>query len=215
MWHALGAEIVKPNSENGAELSGSWCTDQVFEDFYNKTKDKQGWLHWWSVSNPSIPNDDWTIFGLMQSGRYMTENCKLCPETTKLLEQVEGLRVAGFSRLQPRSGIATHKGFTGRRYGSLAYHLGLAIPSSGAWLKCGPERHEWSKPGEVIIFDDTFPHSAWNESDQERIILYVDFTIPKDVMERLPVHGKEGDSDSGSDEEEKAAANGPHNASDI
>jgi hypothetical protein len=38
---------------------------------------------------------------------------QLCPQTTRLLEQVPGIRVAGFSRIQPRSGIDTHKGFTG------------------------------------------------------------------------------------------------------
>ncbi len=35
----------------------------------------QGWLHWWSVNNPDRPNNDWTIFGLMNNGQYMTENC--------------------------------------------------------------------------------------------------------------------------------------------
>ncbi|KAL6042111.1 Lipid A hydroxylase LpxO [Balamuthia mandrillaris] len=178
-------KVIRPEQENGAELSGSWCNDQIFDDFYNRTKDEQGWLHWWSVDTPDIPNQDWTIFGLMHGGKYMTENCKLCPRTTELLERVPNIRVAGFSRLVPHSGIDTHKGFTGRRYGALAFHLGLVIPSEGCCLKCGPEVFNWSKAGDVLVFDDTFPHSAWNESGEERIILYIDFKIPEETLELL------------------------------
>ena len=29
------------------------------------------------------------------------------------------------------------------------------------------------------MFDDTYPHSAWNDSDSERIILYIDFKVPE------------------------------------
>lgn len=41
---------------------------------------------------------------------------------------------------------------------------------------------------EVIVFDDTHPHSAWNDSDSERIILYIDFKIPKVHREPLLEH---------------------------
>jgi len=204
LTRALQSQIVRPDTENGAELSGVWCEDKVFDDFYARTKNVEGWLHWWSVNNPHQPNNDWTIFGLLNGGQYMTENCKKCPETTKLLAQIPGLRVAGFSRMQPSSGIATHKGFTGRRYGALAYHLGLLIPPSGARLVCGPETHHWSKAGEVIVFDDTFPHSAWNDSDQERVILYIDFKIPEAVLDKLGEIPVEHETYESSDEETKA-----------
>jgi len=194
---AMMSKIVPLDQENGAEISGVWCDDKVFKDFYDRTKGEEGWLHWWSVNNPNQPNDQWTIFGLMHNEKFMTENCNRCPQTAELLSRVPGIRVAGFSRIQPRAGIDTHKGFTGRRYGSLAYHLGLLIPPTGAWLQCGPEIHHWRKAGEVIVFDDTYPHAAWNESDQERIILYIDFKIPKDVLASL---GGPGEADSDSDD---------------
>jgi aspartyl/asparaginyl beta-hydroxylase (cupin superfamily) len=186
LHHALRSKVVQKEKENGAQLSGVWCESKVFDDFYDRTKNEEGWLHWWSVNNPDKPNDNWTIFGLMHNGKYMTENCKLCPETTRILSNIEGIRVAGFSRLQPRSGIDTHKGFTGRSYGALAFHLGLLVPPTGASLHCGPHQHHWKQAGEVIIFDDTFPHSAWNDSDEERIILYIDFKIPNEVERVLP-----------------------------
>jgi len=191
--------IVRPEDQNGASISGIWCEDKGMEDFYNKTKSEEGWLHWWSVDNDK-PNKDWTIFGLVHKGNFMDENCKRCPKTKALLEQLQGIRVAGFSRIQPKSGIDTHKGFTGKRYGSLAWHLGLVIPPNDtAWLTCGEHSHIWRKPGEVIVFDDTWAHSAWNASDQERIILYIDFQIPKD---NVILEDGEDESDSSDLDEE-------------
>jgi len=184
--HALRSKIVLSEIENGSKLSGAWCEDKIMEEFYIRNKDEEGWLHWWSTHNPEKPNDDWTVFGLVHKGKYMTENCKKCPKTVELLSQIPGIRVAGFSRLQPKAGIETHCGFTGRRYGALAFHLGLVIPKEGAWLKCGEDTHYWKKAGDVLIFDDTFPHSAWNESDQERIILYIDFMISEENEKKLP-----------------------------
>eukprot|EP00005_Dracoamoeba_jomungandri_P004856 CAMPEP_0174250122 /NCGR_PEP_ID=MMETSP0439-20130205/392_1 /TAXON_ID=0 /ORGANISM="Stereomyxa ramosa, Strain Chinc5" /LENGTH=309 /DNA_ID=CAMNT_0015330113 /DNA_START=23 /DNA_END=952 /DNA_ORIENTATION=- len=201
---ALSIDIINVNEQNGAKLSGVWCEDKAFDEFGEKYKKTKGWLHWWSVNNPDRPNADWTIFGLMQKGQLMTENCKLCPKTTEILKQVPGLRVVGFSRIQPDSGIDAHKGFTGRRYGSLAFHLGLVIPDRGAWLQCGPEIHHWEKKGDVLVFDDTFTHSAWNESSEERIILYVDFKIPDDVLPNLPDH-QYGNSESESESDESSS----------
>jgi len=194
-------KTVCPEEQNGAKLSGVWCEDKAMEDFYNKTKDEEGWIHWWSVNNDK-PNKDWTIFGLYHKGNSMDENCKRCPKTKALLDQIPGIRVAGFSRIQPKSGIDTHKGFTGKRYGALAWHLGLVIPpDENAWLTCGGQSHVWRKPGEVIVFDDTWPHSAWNSSDQERIILYIDFQIPKEIFEVLT--DEDDNEDDSSDLEEE------------
>jgi hypothetical protein len=50
-----------------------------------------------------------------------------------------------------------------------------------------PSVHHWRKAGEVIVFDDTYPHSAWNDSDSERIILYIDFKVPE-VRRRCLYH---------------------------
>lgn len=114
--------------------SGAWCGDAVLNKLYEEAKDTQGWLHWWS-NDPQSPHKDWTIFGLMQQGQLMHENCKRCPKTVALLSKIPGIRVAGFSRLQPHSEIQPHTGFTGRVYGSLAFHLGLIIPPRGAGIQ--------------------------------------------------------------------------------
>lgn len=181
---AMTARQINIDEENGQKLFGTWCENEKMSEFFNKNKTVSGWLHWWTAEEK--PHKDWTVFPLVYEGILATENCKLVPETAKLLSQVPGIRVAGFSLLKPNAIIETHCGFTGRRYGALTFHLGLIIPPNSCTLTCGPKTHKWTKQGESIVFDDTFPHSATNSSNEKRVVLYIDFKIPKDVESKLP-----------------------------
>ena len=44
---------------------------------------------------------EWGVFGLYGFGKKIPENCKLCPETARLVEQIPNLFMAGFSILGP------------------------------------------------------------------------------------------------------------------
>lgn len=183
----LGVMTINPAEENGAEISGIWCEDDKFDAFYQRTKAQEGWMHWWNTESVQKPSAQWTVFGLIQKGLKMDANCKLCPKTTEILSQIPDIRVAGFSRIQPHSGIDDHCGFTGRSYGALVFHLGLIIPPGGtATLTCDRMEHAWQQPGEVIIFDDTFVHSAHNGSGEDRIVLYIDFALRPEDEDLLP-----------------------------
>jgi beta-hydroxylase len=37
---------------------------------------------------------------------------------------------------------------------------------------------EYHQPGKMIIFDDSFEHSAWNHSSEDRIVLMFDIPNP-------------------------------------
>jgi aspartyl/asparaginyl beta-hydroxylase (cupin superfamily) len=41
----------------------------------------------------------------------------------------------------------------------------------------GTQVREW-RPGTALIFDDTIEHEAWNDSDEERVILIFDIWNP-------------------------------------
>lgn len=110
----------------------------------------------------------------------MAEVCQLCralprifPETTDLLQGLPSINYAALSRLAPRSRLETHRH---ENPNALIMHMGLRIPRD-CGLKVGEEEHTWRKPGDVVIFDDNQQHSAWNFSDDERVVLYVDFKI--------------------------------------
>ena len=114
--------------------------------------------------------DAWKAFALYAFGRKVEANCRLCPETTRLVEAVPGMLTAGFSRLEPGAHIRPHTGFD---RGVYRCHLGLKVPPECA-LRVGDETRSW-RERECLVFDDTREHEAWNRSPTERVVLLVDF----------------------------------------
>lgn len=118
----------------------------------------------------------WRSFVLMHQGHWMEWNCARCPRTTELVRTIPGLTVAGFSVLEPGTRITEHRG---PNKGALRYQLGVVVP--GAYGDCrirvGEEMLVWQE-GEGVMFDFTFPHEAWNDSDGIRVLLMLEVVTP-------------------------------------
>jgi beta-hydroxylase len=86
------------------------------------------------------------------------------------------MKTAMFSILAPRKHIAEHRGVY---KGILRYHLGLVIPepNSQCRIRVGNDVRSWAM-GKSLVFDDSHPHEAWNDSDEHRVVLFVDFLRP-------------------------------------
>lgn len=119
--------------------------------------------------------DAWKAFALYAFGSKVEANCRLCPETTRLVEAVPGMLTAGFSRLEPGAHIRPH---TGLDRGVYRCHLGLKVPPD-CGLRVGGETRSW-RERECLVFDDTREHEAWNRSEAERVVLLVDFARTPD-----------------------------------
>jgi ornithine lipid ester-linked acyl 2-hydroxylase len=115
----------------------------------------------------------WDVFGLYAFGKRLDEQCRLCPETTKLVESIPGMTTAGFSSLAPGSHILPHIGYS---QAVLRCHLGLIVPDNCA-LRVGPETRNWQQ-GKCLVFEDTVEHEAWNYGNLTRIVLLLDFKKP-------------------------------------
>lgn len=116
----------------------------------------------------------WDVFGFYAFGKKIPRNCELCPETTRLIEQVPGLTTAGFSSLAPGTHIAAHVGYTSA---VLRCHLGLVVPD-GCTMRVGSETRQWQE-GRCLVFDDTVEHEVWHRGDRPRVILLLDFLRSK------------------------------------
>jgi beta-hydroxylase len=115
----------------------------------------------------------WKVFGLYAFGRKLNNNCRLCPETTRLVEMIPGMTTAGFSCLAPGTHIAPHVGYT---KAVLRCHLGLIVPD-GCGIRVGSQTRIWQE-GKCLIFDDTVEHEAWNRGNRTRLLLLIDFKKP-------------------------------------
>ena len=106
-----------------------------------------------------------------------------CPETWRLLQGVPGLVGAMFSVLEPGRFLPPHRG---PYNGLLRLHLGLIVPDEAekVGIRVVDKISAWEE-GRALIFDDTREHEAWNDTDQTRVVLLIDFARPLRMPARL------------------------------
>jgi beta-hydroxylase len=98
-----------------------------------------------------------------------------CPHTCSVLERIPAILSAMFVVLPPGGRIGRHHDPLAT---SLRYHIGLVTPNSEKCaLTLDGQAHPWHDEKE-LLFDQTFLHSALNETDQPRVILFCDVDNP-------------------------------------
>ena len=133
------------------------------------------------ISGTVSPEKDWRVFMLATLAGIPPSNQAKCPKTTALLSRIPRLFQAFFSILDPGKPIPPH---CGPYLGYLRYHLGLRIPkNSPPTMRVRDKFHTW-KEGQSIVFDDSLEHEVYNQSDDIRVVLIVDFFRPMP----LPLH---------------------------
>jgi aspartyl/asparaginyl beta-hydroxylase (cupin superfamily) len=129
-----------------------------------------------SEENRVLTDDDrWKTFFFRAWGIRVPGNCARCPATAALLEQIPGLKSALFSILLPHKHLPAHRG---PYAGVLRYHLGLLVPDEAKCrIRVGHQIGHW-REGASLMFDDTFEHEVWNDSDSVRVVLFADILRP-------------------------------------
>jgi beta-hydroxylase len=127
--------------------------------------------------------DKWRTFILYGFGTKSPRNCARAPRTTALLESIPNLQTAWFSILAPGYHIPAHRGVT---KGILRCHLGLIIPKDreNCWIRIADEKVSWEQ-GKAFVFDDTYEHEVFNNTEDERVILLFDFDRPMRFWGRI------------------------------
>jgi aspartate beta-hydroxylase len=121
----------------------------------------------------------WNGYYFYRYGERREENCLRCPKTARALDELPLSRVREhgpevlFSVFTPGTHLLPHRGVTNTR---LVAHLPLMVPDECA-LKVGGELHHWQE-GEVVVFDDTYEHEAWNRSNRTRVVMIFDIWNP-------------------------------------
>ena len=124
-----------------------------------------------------IANDNrWKTYFFCAFSYIAQHNCDRCPETWKLIKDIPGLKVAFFSILAPGKHIPEHRG---KHKGLIRYHLGLKVPEprTACRIRVADQITHWEE-GKSLIFDDTFFHEVWNDTDGYRVVLFLDIARP-------------------------------------
>jgi aspartate beta-hydroxylase len=121
----------------------------------------------------------WNGYYFFRHGERRDDNCAACPITAAALAALPLARVRGhgpevlYSVFSPGTHLLPHCGVTNTR---VVGHLPLMIPDDCV-LRVGGEDHHW-REGEVVVFDDTYEHEAWNRSDRTRVVMIFDLWNP-------------------------------------
>lgn len=131
------------------------------------------------ATNPLLDDPSWGAFYIWRSGR-LTEGAARAPRTVEALARLPIPRIADrspmalFSRLKPGTHIRPHHGLLNTR---LICHLPLVVPP-GCAIRVGDETRPW-REGELLIFDDSVEHEAWNRGDGVRTVLLFEIWRPE------------------------------------
>lgn len=121
------------------------------------------------------PND-WRSFFFYGYGYKVPENLARCPIVADALKNVPGLVSAIYSVVGPGAHIRRHRGVS---KAIMTAHIGLIVPddAEACRMEVGGETIVW-REGRAAVFDDTYPHEVWNETNQTRVVLLIQFRRP-------------------------------------
>ena len=120
--------------------------------------------------------DGWKILPIKLGDKFTKVGLKLCPFLCKILKKVKKIRSCLISILPSKKAIPIHVGYY---KGVIRYQLGVIIPKDrkNVFICVNGIKYSW-KEGEGVLFDDTYPHKVYNNSNEDRVILYIDVERP-------------------------------------
>jgi beta-hydroxylase len=120
----------------------------------------------------------WTNFYLKAYDADIPSAYELAPKTMALIDQVPSMNLALLACLNPGKKLNWHHdpfAYT------IRYSMGLSTPNSD---DCGiivnGQDYKWAD-GDSVLFDETYMHKAYNDTDTPRIILMTDIDRPMKI----------------------------------
>ena len=118
----------------------------------------------------------WRILNIKAGTEYSPIAKTHFPHLVSLLKKTPEIKSCVISVLQPGIGIPIHVGYY---KGMLRYMVATHVPKERdkVFLCVNGKKYKW-KEGEGVLWDDTFPHKVYNQTDENRIIIYMDVVRP-------------------------------------
>lgn len=136
---------------------------------------EQQWLRTFPDYVKSEKNKAWKVFSFVFFNMKFLKNAQLCPKTAEIIYNIPEIISCDYSYLDANAHILPHQGYSRM---ILRCHLPLVVPNEELCaIRVGDETMHW-KEGDLIIFDDSFEHEAWNKSNEKRIVLMFDIPNP-------------------------------------
>ncbi len=155
------------NPSDGSRLS----YNEGFENLV--ASGSNGWVRLWGPAK-----EEWLAYSLCREDRLITElipeSDNPCPKTMALFKRLHGVKIATLNIQKPGGFTLVHTHSNLPEQKALIYHLPLSVPDNWHWLNIEGTFIQ-HRNGESFIFDGSKDHFALNFSQQERLILYMEF----------------------------------------
>lgn len=144
--------------------------------FGGNVKTNLPWNSEYQVKEDEIDQPlNWTSVFIKLNNKIVMSNTEHFQVLIALVKEMPHVVNAFFSHLGAGSVIAPHRGYS---KGFLRYHLGIIIPEGKqCYLEVDGIKHYWEL-GKGLVFDDMYLHAAYNHSNEDRVVLYIDFHRP-------------------------------------
>lgn len=118
--------------------------------------------------------DGWRIYVVKLGQNNFAKDTM--PELTKVLKDIPEVVSCAVSILPKKKAIPIHIGYS---KGVMRYQLGMIVPKDreNVFICVNGEKYNWTE-GEGVLFDDTYPHKVYNNTDEDRVVLYMDVIRP-------------------------------------
>jgi Aspartyl/Asparaginyl beta-hydroxylase len=167
---------------------------EIQEEVLSKTAanpDSSEWFAWPELSlyKPQ-EGHSWKVVPFLHTfpgdqpsqSEWIARSCELFPKTSSILREIPGIRTALLSRMGPQTSLTSHTGWAQLSNHVLRCHLPLLVPAEKTCGMICENIIEWHSIGDILVFDDSKIHSAFNNSmEKERIILLFDIARPSSL----------------------------------
>jgi len=164
------------------DFTGNW--QKIRDECVQLMRDMGAIPHFHDVMPEQRPLSEygkkyWRLLVLRAYGVDHPGNQAKCPFTASLFKRNKSIQSVAISFLEGKKHIPIHRG---PFRGVLRYHLGLVIPrnadgSSTNRLRIDGVLHDLNE-GHGLLWDDTYLHEAWNDSESVRAVLLIDVVRP-------------------------------------
>lgn len=119
----------------------------------------------------------WKTISLRWWDVQFAKNQQFFPKTMEIVNRYPEILSLSFNQLDAHGKILAHCGDTNAMY---RCHLGIKIPTTlpTTGFRVRDEKRSWEE-GKWLIFMDAYNHEAWNDSDENRIIMVIDVLRPE------------------------------------
>jgi hypothetical protein len=118
----------------------------------------------------------WRVINIKAGDEYSPVAHKYFPSLVRLLQTVPQIGTCAISVLQDGVHIPIHVGYY---KGIMRYMIPIVVPKDreNVFLCVNELKYCWTE-GVGVLWDDTYPHKVYNNTDEIRVVIYMDVVRP-------------------------------------